>query len=376
MSPDLRPRAAISPPDKGTGLKKHASTLIGLLKYVIGFGLLAYILRQNWDPKFDPNDSTRLLSPGISGLLEQTPDYAAFIGLAIMAAVCTSIQFVRWYVLVRALDLPFTLPNAFRLGLIGTFYNAFLPGSVGGDLMKAYYIARDTPGKRASAVATVLADRLVGLFGLLWFSAVFGGGFWLAGDPRIVGNAYLEKIILVCSVLVGLTILGWIGLGFLPQRRRERFAGRLHHIPKIGKMLTELWFVVCTYRDRSKALYTTIAMTAVVHVGFVFMFHLAVRVFPVVDPGSIPEHFVVAPIGYIAQAFFPAPGGVGGGEYIFGYLYTLLGRPDATGVVGRLTLRVVEWSIGLVGLYFFLRMRRVLPAVEDQAEEQGYGGTE
>jgi len=350
-------------------LKKHATGLIkGLLKYCLGFGVLFLVLGENWAPNG--------ANPGIRGLLQQTPDYAAFIALAAIAATCMSIQFVRWFVLVRALDLPFTLSNAFRLGLVGSFWNTFLPGSVGGDLMKAYIIARDTPGKRAAAVATVVADRLVGLFGLIWFSAVFGGGFWLAGDARIVGNAYLEKIILVCSVLVALAVIGWIALGFLPQSRQDRFAGRLEQIPRLGKTLAELWYVFCTYRRRSKAIYTTIAMTAVVHVGFVFMFHLAVRVFPANEPGTVPEHFVVAPIGYIAQAFFPAPGGVGGGEFIFGYLYTLLQRPEGTGVIGRLTMRVVEWSIGLIGLYFFLRMRRVLPSVEEEAEKEGYGGHE
>jgi len=339
---------------------------MGLLKYGIGFGLLAYVLITNWNPKGE--------NPGIGGLLEQTPDLGVFIGLAAIAVVCTSLQFVRWFLLVRALNLPFTVQSAFRLGLVGCFYNAFLPGSVGGDLVKAYIIARDTPGKRASAVATVIADRLVGLFGLIWFAAAFGGGFWLAADPRIRGNDYLEKIILVCSVLVGITVLVWIGLGFLPQRRQDRFAGRLGGIPKVDHTLAEIWYVLCTYRQRSKAIYTTIALTAIVHVGFVSMFHLAVRVFPANDPASLPEHFVVAPIGYIAQAFFPAPGGVGGGEFIFGYLYTLLGRPNGTGIVGRLTMRVVEWSIGLVGLYFFLRMRRELPAVEEEAAEEGYGG--
>lgn len=356
-------------------MKKHAKGLItGLLKYGLGFGVLALVLRQNWDPKYDPDN--KLLSPGIEGLLVQTPDYAAFAALALIAMICMSIQFARWYLLVRALDLPFTLRNAVRLGLVGGFWNTFLPGSVGGDLMKAYYIARDTPGKRASAVATVIADRLVGLFGLIWFSAAFGGGFWLADDSRIVGNPYLEKIILVCTVLVGITVLGWIGLGFLPQHRRDRFSGRLETIPKLGKTLAEVWYVLCTFRQRSKAIYATIAMTAVVHVGFVFMFHLAVRVFPASEPGSIPEHFVIAPIGYIAQAFFPAPGGVGGGEAIFGYLYQLLGRPNGTGVIGRLTMRVVEWGIGLVGLYIWFRMRRELPAVVEEAEKEGYGGHE
>lgn len=358
-------------------MKKHAKGLIvGLLKYGIGFGLLAFVLWDNWNPRFDPNDPAREVFPGIKGLLQKTPNYVNFAALASIATVCLGIQILRWYVLVRALDLPFTVSNAFRLGLVGAFYNSFLPGSVGGDLVKAYFIARDRPGKRASAVATVVADRLVGLFGLIWFSALCGGGFWLAGDQKIVGNAYLEKIIFVCSMAVAATVIGWIALGFLPPTRQDRFAGRLEKIPKLGRTLAEIWYVVCTFRAKSKAVYTTIAMTAVVHVGFVFMFHLAVRVFPANEPGTIPEHVVVAPIGYIAQAFFPAPGGVGGGEFIFGYLYTLLGRPEGTGVIGRLTMRVVDWSIGLVGLYFFLRMRRTLPAVEEEAEKEGYTGHE
>src|SRR6185503_16211050 len=142
---------------------------------------------------------------------------------------------------------------------------------------KAYFIARGTPGRRASAVATVIADRLVGLFGLIWFSAAFGGAFWLAGDERVAGNEYLQKIIRTCAALAGVAVAGWVVLGFLPQRRADRFAGRLSRIPKLGKTLAEVWYAVWTYRQRPKAVYATVAMTAVVHLGFVLMFHLAVR---------------------------------------------------------------------------------------------------
>ncbi|HEV3440670.1 MAG TPA: lysylphosphatidylglycerol synthase transmembrane domain-containing protein [Gemmata sp.] len=380
---------------RGQEVKKHAVGWIkGLLKYGIGFGLLAYVLSQNWEPKGN--------NPGIKGLLAQAPDGVAVATLVALAVTCTSIQFVRWYLLVRALDLPFTIGTAFRLGLVGSFYNAFLPGSVGGDLVKAYYIAHGQPGRRASAVATVIADRLVGLFGLIWFSAVFGGAFWLAGDVRISGNDYLKGIVRVCSGLVAATVIGWGILGLLPPRRADRFAERLTAFPtrllaivvwiirrilpqrwadrftqrltglskKVGDSLAEGWYAVWTYRQRPKVVYTTIAMTAVVHIGFVTMFHLAVRVFPAVDPASFPEHLVVTPIGYIAQAFFPAPGGVGGGEAIFGYLYTLLGRPESTGVVGRLTLRINEWAIGIVGLFVFLRMRNELRVEDEETEDK------
>ncbi len=340
-------------------MKKHAAAWAkGLAKYAIGFGLLVFVIWRNWEPKGT--------SPGLKGLLEQTPDLLAFAGVVVLAVSCTFIQYFRWYFLVRALDLPFTKRNAIRLGLVGTFYNVFLPGSVGGDLVKAYFIAKDHAERKAAAVSTVVADRLVGLFGLVWVSAAFGGAFWLAGNPIIADNAWLKGIIRACAGLTAFAILVWVLLGFLPQSRADRFAGRLSLIPKLGKTLAELWYAVWMYRQRPRVIYGTIAMTAVVHLGFVMMFHLAVRVFPANGPASLPEHFVIAPIGYIAQAFFPAPGGVGGGEAIFGYLYTILGRPETSGVIGRLTLRVVEWGFGFVGYIAFLRMRHELPTVEEK----------
>jgi uncharacterized protein (TIRG00374 family) len=340
--------------------------LIGLLKYGLGFGALGYMLASNWNPTET--------SPGIRGLLEMTPDVSLLAAIAALYAAVLALQYARWYVLVRGIDLPFTPVLAAKLGLVGTYYNAFLPGSVGGDLMKAYYIARGQPGRRAAAVATVVVDRLVGLFGLLWFSALVGGGLWLAGDERVASSAFLQKIVRVCGVLVALAVAGWVVMGFLSPQRADRLTGRLNRVPKVGKALAEVWFAVWTYRQRPRVLYAAVALTAVCHVAMVLTFHLAVRVYPTTGPGTLAEHVVVAPIGFIGQALFPVPGGVGVGEGIFGYLYKLIDRPEATGVIGRLTLRVVEWGWGLVGLAVFLRMKGELPAVAAEAEAEGYGG--
>ncbi len=370
-----------------------------LLKYGIGFGLLALVLVQNWEPKF--NALGKEVNPGLKGLLQKTPDFLNYGALVALSVVCSFTQFFRWFLLVRALDLPFTYGVACRLGLVGCFWNAFTPGSVGGDLVKAYYIARGQPGRRTAAVATVIADRLVGLFGLIWFSAVFGSAFWIAGNQWIVDNDYIKDIVRVCSGLTVAAVVGWIVMGLLPKSRADRFAERITSLPRrvlsavgwvlrkllpqkwgdrlsqsllgiskgIGDTLAEAWYSVYAYRQRPRAVYVTILMTAFVHTCFVMMFFLAVRVFPADEPASFPETIVVAPIGYIAQAFFPAPGGVGGGEYIFGYLYKLMGRPESTGVIGRLTLRVNEWCIGLVGLYFYLRMKDELRVVEEEVEK-------
>ncbi|MCL0149331.1 hypothetical protein, partial [Klebsiella pneumoniae] len=92
-----------------------------------------------------------------------------------------------------------------------------------------------------------------------------------------------------CAALVGVAVVVWIVLGFLPLGFQQRITVLVQKIPKLGNTFAELWFVLCTYRKRARAIYSVIAMTAVVHVGFVVMFHLAVRVFPIA-PASLAEH--------------------------------------------------------------------------------------
>lgn len=334
----------------------------GFLKTFIGLGLLAYVLYSNWQPKG--------AGPGIKNLLNQAPNFGYLAAIAVLTGVTVSCQILRWYILVRALDLPFTLRNAFRLGMVGYFYNTLLPGSIGGDFLKAFFMWKEHPERKAAAVATVLVDRMLGLFGLLMFASLIGGGFWLSGDPRIANNKYLTDIITACSILVASTVTGWIILGFIPPARSEKIGASLRKWKWVGPTLADVWGAVAMYRQRPKSLYLTIPITAFAQAVMILYLHLAVRVFPNAGAGSFGEHFVIGPIGFIAQAFFPAPGGVGGAEAIFGYLYTLIGHPEQTAVVGRLTMRMAEIGLGVIGYIVFLSMKAELPiqAVEKEAE--------
>src|SRR5262249_58221984 len=123
------------------------------------------------------------------------------------------------YMRVRARDFPFTVRNAYRLGLVGVFYNTFLPGSVGGDLVKAFFIAREHPERRTRAVATVIMDRALGLFGLILFTAVLGSAAWAGGDTRIRANPELQWLIKTMAADAGARIAGVLRLGLVPQGR-------------------------------------------------------------------------------------------------------------------------------------------------------------
>ena len=331
---------------------KIKNLVIGVLKYAVGFGLLAYVIWKFWAPNGN--------NPGIKGLLMQMPDFTMLLIAAVCGVVAVGIQFYRWYLLVRALDLPFTLRNAFRLSMVGYFYNTFLPGSIGGDGVKSYFIMREQPDRKGAAFATVIVDRLLGLFGLLLFSSAVGGTCWFLGDARILANSYLQKIITVAGSLVVGGVVGWVILGFLPARTIEAIGRFFAKLP-LGSVLSGMWSAIAMYRKRPRVIYLAVPLSALAHTLMVLAFHCAVRVYPAQAPGELAEHFVIAPIGFIAQAFIPVPGGVGGAEAVFGYLYTLMDRPEATGVIGRLTMRTIEWSLGLFGYLVFLRMKAELP---------------
>src|SRR4030095_10119266 len=79
---------------------------------------------------------------------------------------------VRWRMVlaVQGLALPFR--RAAEISFVPHFYNSFLLASSGGDLMKAYYAAREAHHKKTEAVVTVFVDRLVGLWAMLLFACL------------------------------------------------------------------------------------------------------------------------------------------------------------------------------------------------------------
>jgi len=73
------------------------------------------------------------------------------------------ISSIRWRLLLPG---GFTLGRLFSLYLIGSFFNTLLPGIIGGDAVKAYYLYRVT-GKGTPAVASVFMDRYIGFAALM-----------------------------------------------------------------------------------------------------------------------------------------------------------------------------------------------------------------
>ncbi len=336
-----------------------------LFKYALAFGVLAWVIAQNWQPGSDSGLEHVWSKHAVRG--EPVDGTALALASAILTAALL-VTLVRWYVLVRAQGLSFRLRDAFRLGLIGFFFNTFLPGAIGGDVVKAAGLAR-SQSRRTVAVATVVMDRIIALWALVWFVALFGGACWLLG---LLDSPLAVRMVRVAAITVVVTVGLWLLLGLLPAPRAERFAGRLARVPKVGASLAELWRAVWMYRCQQRSIAQALLLSWLGQVGFVFAFYFSVRALWGPRAGPIPtvaEHFLLVPIGLIIEAAPLFPGGAGIGEAGYGGLYSLFGSAAAFAVVGSLVQRVIKWGVGLVGYLIYLRMRASLPARDAPSPE-------
>jgi uncharacterized protein (TIRG00374 family) len=96
----------------------------------------------------------------------QTADYR-WVGAGILAYLVVEVAAaVRWQILLRVQNIHLTLRRVSGLFLIGMFYNQFLPGGTGGDIIKSYLLLKETD-KKAGALLAVVFDRLIGLVALV-----------------------------------------------------------------------------------------------------------------------------------------------------------------------------------------------------------------
>jgi uncharacterized protein (TIRG00374 family) len=104
----------------------------------------------------------------------------------------------RWRMALRVQGLNLSFGRAMEISFVAHFFNSFLLGTAGGDLMKAYYAARETQHKKTEAVVTVFVDRLLGLWSMLLFAGVM-----LVPNLRLFEQSGLRA----AAVLLGLMLL-------------------------------------------------------------------------------------------------------------------------------------------------------------------------
>jgi uncharacterized membrane protein YbhN (UPF0104 family) len=181
--------------------------------------------------------------------------WLAAVGLYLVAQVISS---VRWRMLARVLHLGGTVRQYVWWYYIGTFFNMCLPTSVGGDVVRAWYLARQagpTPlGRKTSAAVSVLADRLSGL-ALLCVLAV---------GAALCSPVPLDGWMTACVAAIGIGLVA--GLCSLPLARRCLTAWPGLLPAGVRLKVERLLDTVLLYRGHGRVLLSTTVLSAVIQV--------------------------------------------------------------------------------------------------------------
>jgi hypothetical protein len=237
-------------------------------------------------------------------------------------------------------------------------------GIVGGDLLKAIMLAREQPGRRAQAVATVVIDRLIGLYVLFVVAsaAILLTGFGQGAEPAVR---------FACQATLLLTALGALLLMALltPGVTSGRLSRWLGNLPRVGPTVESLIIAVRIYRRKMSVLAVAALMSAGVHTLFTIgVFLIACGLFSQVL--TLGQHFVVAPLS-AATGVLPLP--MGPFEYVLDRLYALVPLADGShlakgrGLVVALGYRIITVLIAMVGVcYYFSSRREVAEVIHEQ----------
>lgn len=109
--------------------------------------LSVYFLRDKWSESF---------------LILKRLHWGTFALACTLFFVINCIAAYRLHTLLRIQGIAVRLRRVLYLNFIGLFFNLFLPSSVGGDVVKAYYLSKDV-GVKIKTISTILVDRMLGL---------------------------------------------------------------------------------------------------------------------------------------------------------------------------------------------------------------------
>jgi glycosyltransferase 2 family protein len=341
-------------------IQPHLKKIVfNLLRFGLSLGIIAWLVV----------DASR--DRAFAELAHQ-PKHWTLLALAAAASLgAVLLTFVRWYVLVRALDLPFTLKDALRLGFLGYLLNFVSLGAVGGDLFKAVFVARQFPGRRPEAVATVVLDRVVGLYMLFVMASVA-----ILATGQLANED--ETVRIICRGALAATALGAAGILVLliPGVTQGSFSTLVNRLPKIGVVFGKLLGAIRIYRSRWGRLLLSALLSVGVHSLSTISIYLVARGLPGKCP-SLADHFVMIPLAFVTGVLPLPVNGLGAFEAVVKMLYERVPLDmhvaEGHGFVVSLGYRAMTILIALIGVCYYLASRKevakVLAAAERELDE-------
>lgn len=247
---------------------------------------------------------------------------------------------VRLVWMLAIQDVRLRLWNSIKLTFAGNFFNFALPGTTGGDLIKAYYVTRFTD-RKTEAVTTIFLDRVIGLL-----SVVLMAGVLILFTPNVPRVREIGMVLTVA--LAGLAI----GAIFIISRRLRhalrlpQLAARLpmgQHILRIGRTLIAM-------RQHPALLTLSLAITFGLQSLALIAFCFLARALGM--EGTFTQFFIYIAIGFLIAAVpISPPQAIGVLEFAYIQFFTPIGANSSSQAVAlALGVRLIQLLWALPGV--------------------------
>ena len=279
----------------------------------------------------------------------------ALAGAGILVLIQVAGTALRWRMLLRGQGIRIPVMRAFSLTFQGCMFSLFMPGgAVGGDVLKAAFLARETrEGQKIEGVTTIFLDRVIGMMALFLLVLLSGVGCL----PAIL--TFAPEIRLLVWILLAVCLAGFLaGLALLFQDfffRVRFFAFLLRKADALvhGALTRILNSVEVCRRDRRTLLTAFLLSVLLLHpllisVAFMIMIGLTGRF-----PPFLSGFFSIA-CGSTASVAPVTPGGLGTRDKVIEVLLASFGFEPTVASLTPLLYSIVLMFSALTGIVFFL----------------------
>lgn len=129
-------------------------------------------------------------------------------GLSFFLSVVLSAT--RLMTLLRLIDISVGFWHSVKLTLIGFFFNLVLPGVIGGDVVKGFYLMKAEHQHKGRSTGIVVIDRILGVFGLMTIG--LAAIIYLLLHYRSSLSAYSFQIFFSVLVLSGISLFLFLSM--------------------------------------------------------------------------------------------------------------------------------------------------------------------
>jgi hypothetical protein len=313
------------------------STLFFVAKLALAGGLVGWLVLSG------------RLDFGALKVLYQQPSLLAFdLGLFMLGACIGSF---RYQTLLRIADVHVSLGKLFQLQMTAFFFNVVIPGNIGGDVVKALYVARDAPTeKRTTILLLAFVERLLGLAAL-----ILVGGFIVIVQPSVLSHPLLRPWAMIVLALAAAMIVGGLLALYLVRALGARLDEYTSGPSKIAKLLNQLVASLRIISQGPKQIAIALGVSTLYHFGSIGFFAVVTNALLHTDT-SYASMATVVPIGLLTLLLPVSPGGIGVGHVAFQKLFETIGITGGANIFNVFVLG--QNSPAILGVIPFLTLKK------------------